>query len=289
MFDYARISTMLRYEKSGVYPWSPLKGGFLPQKVQDVARILINKGPIRKPYISRNNSLGASGIFRHGTRGWEYPWTIEMLTYAPKGALILDCGCGQSQLLNELSIRGFRMVGLDCFITDREFKQGKDGVTTSFRNKMKSKVQFLNGGMSEIPAEDNSFDVVTCISVMEHVVISTRKDKGYHFKCLEEMRRVLKPGGLLICTYDTILNKKAVYGGTLEWGEEGWYYADDIEYLQMQFVKPEQRVVSRQEILEDEDAFFIPPDIYFQLGFGQGLALSDTFHRLTSVGFALVK
>jgi len=124
---------------------------------------------------------------------------------------------------------------------------------------------------------------------MEHVVINTKDDAGYHFHCLDEMKRVLKPGGVLICTYDTILDRKSVFAGTKEWGTNGWYYGDDIDYLSMKFLNPLSRVKTREEILEDEDAFFIPPDIYFQFGFGQGFALSDTFHRLTSVGFALIK
>ena len=168
-------------------------------------------------------------------------------------------------------------------------KKENFGVPDSFRKKIKKNINFINGGMHDIPVADNSFDVVTCISVMEHVVINSQDDQAYHYRCLEEMKRVLKPGGVLICTYDTILEGECVFAGTETWGENGWYYKDDIEYLGMSPLDPKANIRSRQEISQDEDTFFIPPDIYFQLGFGQGFYKADTFHRLTSVGFALVK
>lgn len=143
--------------------------------------------------------------------------------------------------------------------------------------------------MEDIPAPDNHFDAVTCISVMEHVVIENRHDPSVHLHCLDEMKRVLKPGGLLICTYDTILNAGVVYGGSREWGPHGWYYLDDIDYLQMPFKDPATRRITREEIMLDEEAFFIPPDLYFLYGYGSGFERFGLYHRLTSVGFALIK
>lgn len=82
--------------------------------------------------------------------------------------------------------------------------------------------------MADIPADDSIYDAVLCISVMEHIVIQYRRDPRYHLNCLDEMKRVLKPGSLLIWTYDTI-NPMVVYPGTPEWGEQGWHYLSDIE------------------------------------------------------------
>lgn len=286
MFDYARISTMLRYEQDGCFPLTTRSG--LLQKVKDIIRIVLNRGPIKRPYINTNEKHGKSGVFRFGTRGWEYPWVLEQLGIGA-GRKLLDCGCGVSPILGVLRRRGFNVTGLDLFVNDEDYKRQNSGVPHSFRKKMGKDIEFLNGGMHDIPAEDNSFDVVTCISVMEHVVINTKNDPSYHLKCLDEMKRVLKPDGLLICTYDTLLDAESVFAGTDEWGLNGWYYGDDIEYVGLEPMDPKKRVQIRQEIESDEDTFFVPPDIYFQMGFGQGFNKSDTYHRLTSVGFALVK
>jgi len=52
------------------------------------------------------------------------------------------------------------------------------------------------GSIFNIPAEDRTFDVVSCISVVEHI-----QEKYYAFR---EMLRVLKPGGILIVTMEML-------------------------------------------------------------------------------------
>jgi SAM-dependent methyltransferase len=287
MFDYAKISRMLEFENKGCFPLQ--NGNGLRETVKDIFRILLHRGPVRKPYIKVNENRGRSGVFRFGTRGWEYPWVIDQLAFLPKGAKLIDCGCGTSQLLQEFNRLGFATTGLDFFLTDEQYKKANYGVPDSFRKKFAHKISFINGGMHDIPAEENSFEVVTCISVMEHVVISSPNDPSFHIRCLDEMKRVLKPGGVLVCTYDTLVDGDCVFAGTPDWGPNGWYYADDIQYLGMKPLNPVDGIRSREEISNDEDTFFIPPDIYFQMGFGQGFYKAATYHRLTSVGFALVK
>jgi len=259
MIGYARISKMLAYEQAAVWP--------------------LNVTPLDPM---------AKSVFRRGTRGWEYPWVLEQLAELPEGSRILDCGCGESGFPVELYRRKFRPSGLDFFVGDTPERLGY-GITNKTIQAWQGKVEFINGGMADIPADDATYDAVTSISVMEHIVIQYRHDPQYHLTCLDEMKRVLKPGGLLICTYDTILNPRVVYAGTPEWSEQGWYYLSDIDYLNMRLKEPRARRVTRDEIMLDEDAFFVPPDLYFQHKYGTGFELFGAYHRLTSVGFVLVK
>ena len=292
MLEYAKISRMIEYQKKGLWPLGRYPRGNktgIKNKIEDIARIIFNKGPLRSGHCYSLLDIPTE-VLRMGTRGWEYPWVLDILSSnLSNNARILDCGCGQSQLLAEFHRRGFDISGLDFFVTDQELRNGKFGVPVSFRKKMEGKVHFINGGMYEIPADDNTFDAATCISVMEHIVINTKDDPQYHLKCLDEMKRVLKPDGLLLCTYDTILNREVVYGGTKEWGENGWYYIDDIKHLNMTFLRQDAKFVTREDIDRDEDTFFIPPDMYFQLGYGEGFNNFGEFHHLTSVGFVLIK
>lgn len=60
-----------------------------------------------------------------------------------------------------------------------------------------------------LPYQDNSFDLVTCSEVLEHV-------ENYR-AVLREIHRVLKPGGLMVLTTPNVLNMKSrvrnlVYG-----------------------------------------------------------------------------
>ena len=109
MFDHARISKMLEFEAKGYFP---LQTGIeIRDKIKDILRILLKRGPIRKPYTNVNEKRGRSGVFRFGTRGWEYPWVIEQLAFLPKKSKLLDCGCGASPLLQELHRLGFVTSG----------------------------------------------------------------------------------------------------------------------------------------------------------------------------------
>lgn len=283
MLDYARISKMLEYQNRLVWPLNRTRPG-LKTLLRDMSRLVCTRGPV--------SPISAAGpkysVFRMGTRGWEYPWVQERLSTLPAGAMVLDCGCGMSGFPEELARQGFVPTGLDFFVGSQPKQQGY-GITNRHIERLQGKVKFLNGTVEQIPADDSSFDAVTCISVMEHIVIENRHDPSVHQRCLDEMKRVLKLGGLLICTYDTILNPEVVYGGKDEWSPNGWYYLDDIDYLQMTFADPGTRRFERGEIALDEDAFFVSPDQYFFHEYGSGFEKFGEYHRLTSVGFALVK
>lgn len=227
-------------------------------------------------------------VFRRGTRGWEYPWVLEQLSAFPKGAQILDCGCGRSGFVEELYRRGFQPTGLDLLVGEEENTKGY-GITSSYVERLKGKVSFIDANVRSIPVEKPFFDAVTCISVMEHIVIDSKDESAFHFKCLDEMKRVIRPGGLLICTYDTILNRKVVYGDREQWGNDGWNYLSDIDYLDMPLFNPLSTRYSIEDIMLDEDAFYVPPDLYLQHGYGSGFDYFGSYRRLTSVGFVLVK
>ncbi|MHB0976060.1 MAG: class I SAM-dependent methyltransferase [Candidatus Aquicultorales bacterium] len=287
MFDYARISTMTRYVDSNLWP---LKKTELAQESESKKRQSL-KSAIK---LKAKQVLGVSSkayyytanIFRAGTRGWEYPWVLEQLKDLTKGSTVLDCGCGSSDFMLQYHQMGLKPIGLDYV---RSRKHPNSELTQDHVNGRKGIVEFISGGMQEIPLPDNTIDAITSISVVEHIVIEHKDDPEYHKRCLSEAKRVLKPGGVLICTYDTPLKAEVRYGGTEEWGSEGWSYEKDIEYLGMTLKDPTARIKSVQEIDDDEDAFFVPPDLYLERGYGSGFNLYGPYHRLTSVGFALVK
>jgi ubiquinone/menaquinone biosynthesis C-methylase UbiE len=96
-------------------------------------------------------------------------------------ARVLDIGCGVGYILRLLP---------DCF--------KKIGVDYSL-SALKLASQQLAGSAAlvrcsgyALPFEDNSFDLVTCIEVLEHL-----EDDA---KAVSEISRVLKPGGILIAS-----------------------------------------------------------------------------------------
>jgi ubiquinone/menaquinone biosynthesis C-methylase UbiE len=120
----------------------------------------------------------------------EYPrgfLIIETLRkYAPEfrveGASVLDVGCGDAGALIAFAEKGAKCAGIECFDTSLErgrLRAADHGVD----------VDLKKGVAESIPFPDASFHLVMLDNVLEHVT----ERPG----TLREVRRVLKPGGLL--------------------------------------------------------------------------------------------
>lgn len=104
-----------------------------------------------------------------------------------KDKRVLDLGCGGGFVSEELARRGAQVVGVDpsdplVSVARRHAQQSGFGI------------DYRVGTGEQIPAADQSFDVVVCVDVLEHVADLER--------VMREIHRVLKPGGLFL--YDTI-------------------------------------------------------------------------------------
>jgi SAM-dependent methyltransferase len=100
-------------------------------------------------------------------------------TGATNARQILDVGCGTGTMLTHLARFGHaRGVDMDLEAVGYCHDRGLQDVTQS--------------GAGSLPFDKDSFDLVTALDVVEHI----DDDLG----ALREMRRVLKPGGLLLLT-----------------------------------------------------------------------------------------
>lgn len=94
------------------------------------------------------------------------------------GARLLDAGCGSGRMLDELARYG-RVTGVDL---------SSEAVAASRARGH----DVVRAAIEAMPFGDGAFDLVTCLDVIEH----TPDDLA----TLAELRRVTRPGGLLIAT-----------------------------------------------------------------------------------------
>ena len=98
-----------------------------------------------------------------------------------KDKIVLDIASGEGYGSSLLSKNANTVTGIDI-----------DSKTVSDASKKysKSNLKFIQGKAEEIPAPDSSFDVVVSFETLEH--------SNEHEKILSEIKRVIKPCGLLI-------------------------------------------------------------------------------------------
>lgn len=121
-------------------------------------------------------------------QGW-FPWIMEQLQLK-QGQDILEVGCGNG----ELWITGREQIPKGCQVTLSDISSG---MVTDARNRldsvgMKDRFFYEIADCQELPFKDESFDCVVANHVLFYV-----KDKK---KALEEIRRVLKPNGVFVCS-----------------------------------------------------------------------------------------
>lgn len=144
--------------------------------------------------------------FKH----WEYPWLIKHGEFKP-GARILDCGCGRGILQFYLAAKGYSMTSVDISTLKTHQVQkfwnimGKLGAPVA-ENKASAMngiarrygvhMDFRVANIAKLPFEDEAFDHVYSVSVLEHMA------EGEDVMAIKEMSRVLKKGGTMLVTVD---------------------------------------------------------------------------------------
>ena len=153
-----------------------------------------------KPY--RGWVYGEKGDYhRNLDPNWSYTPTYKrkmsevkkIIGSFEKNANILDVGCGEGVLVEEYSQHGWNIKGLDLNY-ESEFVQ--------------------RGNLLSMPFDDQAFDLVLLLDVFEHLQYSEQP------LALREIKRVMKPNGLLIATIPNLahLNSRTsfIFKGKLD-------------------------------------------------------------------------
>lgn len=154
-------------------------------------------------FLARNRDVlagyaarwGAENPLRSWSRQWEYPYVFgkvaEVVRTRPH-ARILDAGSGATFLPFHLA-RCFEGTTVACCDTDDTLAD----VFSSLNRNMDGDIEFSTADIRALPYEDGSFDLVYCISVLEHT--------NSYEDILAEFSRVSN-GGRLTITFDVGLD-----------------------------------------------------------------------------------
>ena len=137
---------------------------------------------------------------------------------------VLEIGCGGGFLSEKFAYNGFQVTGID---------PSKESIICAQKHARDNNldIDYLNGYGENLPFESNSFSIIVCCDVLEHV--SDLK------KVIEEISRVLAPGGIFF--FDTINRNfvgKLLLKATQEWKSTA-FMEPDVHVWDM-FIKPKE-------------------------------------------------
>ena len=152
-----------------------------------------------------------------GSRHWEYPWTVEqsgLLNH--KNLRILDVAPDFTFPYADFLAKNHQVTFID--LARRKWSDtvvwGADVADLASRSDLRIM------DVRQMEFQDETFDLIFCISVLEHIVCPTQNpdhpdlkkifDPKGAISALKEMHRCLKPRGKLLLTID-------IYGGK-KWG-----------------------------------------------------------------------
>ena len=143
-------------------------------------------------------------------RFWHREKFKEVARRIAPEASVLDFGCGPGSFLSVLAEvhPQAKVVGVD--VASRQIEYARTTIAPKIPYG-RGTFQVLDSESEKLPFPDASFDVVTCIEVIEHI------HPYYALRMLLEARRVLKPEGKLVVTTPNYRSFWPLIELALEW------------------------------------------------------------------------
>ena len=128
------------------------------------------------------------------TRSQMWQDLLPLLDYTKQNDKVLDLGCGNGRLLEALKEKKIEYIGAD-----------NSSELLRIAKEKYPEVNFqLTDGLA-FPFQDNTFDIIYCIAVLHHI-----PSQKLRTEFLQEAKRVLKPGGLLVATVWKLAQKQSI-------------------------------------------------------------------------------
>ncbi|MBP9732525.1 MAG: class I SAM-dependent methyltransferase, partial [Candidatus Magasanikbacteria bacterium] len=145
-------------------------------------------------FISQNRDVyNTIASYFSSTRQFVWEDLKDFSQYITKEDTVLDIGCGNGRVYQLCENLQVAYTGID---------QSEELIAIA-REKYPA-VHFDVGEMTKLPYEDASFSVIICVATFNHL-----PDRASRLKSLGEMKRVLKPGGIILMTNWNVISDNA--------------------------------------------------------------------------------
>ncbi|MGH7146273.1 MAG: class I SAM-dependent methyltransferase [Nitrospiraceae bacterium] len=154
------------------------------------------------------------GLFQEWDHRYYYPEALRFYDEAfdfivgalriKPGERILDAGCGPGRHSMALARKGIRCLAIDC--SESILEEAKKGTSTAALDGM---IEFKLEDITCLRFPDQSFEYVLCWGVLMHVPNIE--------KAVEELLRVMKPGGRIAISLSNPLSLECLALRVLRW------------------------------------------------------------------------
>ncbi|MFY9457342.1 MAG: class I SAM-dependent methyltransferase [Candidatus Spechtbacterales bacterium] len=188
--------------------------------------------------------------------------TLQLLGDKREG-IVLDVGCGFGEidiLLAKMS--NFKIIG--CDVSKICVEKARGNVKSS---GMGGRIKIEEGSVYALPYPDEYFDVVVSFGYASAATYKGAQD---------EVRRVLKPGGLLVCDFINLLSVYKIMNAPARWKrltrEEGKHYNTlTMRGIREYFQRYNLKLISQRLFNTYPPMNFLPPQslIFFDKTIGR--------------------
>lgn len=131
--------------------------------------------------------LGAGGLARRTTSDADAEIVATLAELIRRGSRVFDAGCGYGRIALPLARLGYRVDGID--LSPEMIEAARQAA-----REESLEVGFSLGSMTRLPLEDTAYDAVICLWSAFNELLDESEQRA----ATREMRRVLRPNGLLL-------------------------------------------------------------------------------------------
>lgn len=177
----------------------------------------MNKDIAQQIIELNNKSYDAIANHFSVTRNYIWPDLKNLSEYVHEGDSILDIGCGNGRLYEELKSKKIKYFGVDG-------SKNLIDIARERYSKDDKSIQFGTFDIFHMPLEQKQFDAIFAIAVINHI-----PSKELQAEAIKKLNDLLKPDGLLLMTNWNLLrptfsDKSLLYYNLKKWKmtKEAW-------------------------------------------------------------------